>query len=662
MAIDAPTLDDRGFEELFEEARSLIPRYTPEWTDHNEVDPGVTMLQLHAWLTEQLLYRLNQVPERNYRKFLQLLGIDVRPASPARVDVTFTTAKPEDDAVVPAGTQVATAGGGESDQPVVFELPQAFVAIGPRLTSVQVYDSFAYRDVTTANAAGGQGFDPFGPHAHPGSALLFGFDSSAAFTSQPVTFILYAEQPLERPVVEVELESAPVPPPATLAYEYWDGSSWEPADLERDETWALLRTGRVAVSVPANRAAKAAIGVVTASLYWLRVRLVDQAFDRVPRLEQALVNTATAVQAVTVRDEVLGGSNGMPDQGPFRLSTTPVVLLDEQYTLRRTDGLVVTVRSLLLEIDEGSGFEPWQEVDDFLASGPDDPHYVLDHAAGEIVLGNGRFGRIPVANPANPAGNIVARRYLAGGGAAGNVGAGTVTSLQTAAPGIASVTNTRAASGGADEESVEDAKRRAPSALKARGRAVTAEDFETLTLEAPAPVKRAKALALHHPGFPDVQVPGTVTVVVVPNTPGKAPQPSEATLRLVCQYLNAHRLVTTEVFAVGPTYRRVRISGDIVARGDADLAAVRKAVAGRLVQWLHPLTGGDDGEGWPFGGTIYASSLYRIALEVSGVDRIKDNQLLVELDGDRQTFCRDVPINPGELIEPLDPDLRVTYE
>jgi predicted phage baseplate assembly protein len=661
MALDAPTLDDRSFEELYEEARSLIPRYTPEWTDHNEVDPGVTMLQLHAWFTEQLLYRLNQVPDRNYRKFLQLIGIDVAPASPARVDVTFTTSKADNDAIVPAGTQVATSGGGDGDQPVVFELAHAFVAIGPVLAAVQVYDGFAYREVTTANTAAGQGLDPFGPHAHPGSALLLGFDSPAAFTSQPVTLMLYAEQPLARPVVEAQLDVAPVPPPATLAYEYWDGSSWEPLARDLDETWALLRTGRIIVSVPENRAVKRVIAPVSTNQYWLRLRLVDQAFDRVPRLQQVLVNTATAIQAVTVNDEILGGSDGMPGQGPFRLSTTPVVPWDEPYTVDRSDGLHVTVRSLLLEIDEGSGFEPWEEVDDFLASGPDDPHYVLDRATGELTFGDGRFGRIPVANPANPSGNIVARRYLAGGGARGNVGARTVTTLQTVAPGIASVGNARSASGGADEETVADAKRRAPSVLKARGRAVTAEDFETLTLEAPAPVKRAKALALHHPGFPDIQVPGTVTVVVVPDVPGTAPQPSEATLRLVCEYLNAHRLVTTEVFAVGPTYRQVRISGDIVARGDADLAAVRNAVAARLVQWLHPLTGGDDGAGWPFGGTIFASSLYRVTLEVPGVDRIKDNQLLVDLDGVRQTFCRDVPINPGELLDPLDPDLRVTY-
>jgi predicted phage baseplate assembly protein len=206
-----------------------------------------------------------------------------------------------------------------------------------------------------------------------------------------------------------------------------------------------------------------------------------------------------------------------------------------------------------------------------------------------------------------------------------------------------------------------DAKRRAPLALKARGRAVTAEDFELLALETPAPVRRAKALALHHPGFPEFDVPGAVTVIVVPDVPGPAPRPAEATLQLVCRQLNAHRLITTEVFVVGPVYRRVRLVGDVVVRGDADLALVRQALADRLASWLHPLTGGDDGLGWPFGGTIYASSLYRVALQVAGVDRIRDNQLLVELDGERQLFCRDVEIAAGQLIEPLEPDLAVAY-
>jgi len=660
MSISAPTLDDRTFEDLFEQARALIPRYAPEWTDFNESDPGIALLQLQAFFADQLIYRLNQVPDRNYLKFLELLGITLQSASPAQVDVSFTTSSTTVDAIVPAGTQLATAGG-TGGSPVVFSLAQAMNVTAANLTSLQVFDSFAYRDVTTANSATGQGFAPFGPLADPGSALLLGFQSAAAFTQQPITLTVYPLQPQQRPAVEAVLGSSPVPPPASFAYEYWDGASWEPLERQLDETWGFLLQGRLVVRAPTT-AVPAALGSVSTSLCWLRVRLMTQAYDVIPQLTQVSLNTATATQAVTITGEVLGGSNGMPNQGPFQTSKTPVLPLAVPITLWRSDGTQITVTSLQLEIDEGSGFDPWQEVQDFYASGPDDPHFTLDRTAGEINFGDGRYGRIPVANAANPTANIVAASYSSGGGSLGNVGAGTVTVLQTLATGIASVTNALAASGGADPETLADAKLRAPSALQSQGRAVTASDFETVALASAAPVARAYALPLTNPNFPGVTVPGAVTVVIVPQVPVvPAPMPSQTTLALVCDQLNHARLITTEAFAVGPTYRSVLVTGEIIAAGNADLRTVETAVQTTIVTWLHPLTGGDDGHGWPFGGTIYASSLFRIVLAVEGVARINDNQLLVVLDGTEQSFCRDVAINSGELISPQTPSLVVTY-
>ena len=83
-----PVLDDHTYDSLLAEMRSRISRYTPEWkpvwTDFNESDPGITMVQLFAWLSEMLLYRMNRVPELSYLKFLQLLGIELRAAEPAR--------------------------------------------------------------------------------------------------------------------------------------------------------------------------------------------------------------------------------------------------------------------------------------------------------------------------------------------------------------------------------------------------------------------------------------------------------------------------------------------------------------------------------------------------------------------------------------------------
>ena len=102
MPLEAPILDDRRFDDLLEEAQQRIVRYAPEWTDFNDSDPGMTLVQLFAWLTEMMLHQMNQLPERNYIKFLQLLNMELNPALPARSHVTFVP-------ILEAGTAPITA-------------------------------------------------------------------------------------------------------------------------------------------------------------------------------------------------------------------------------------------------------------------------------------------------------------------------------------------------------------------------------------------------------------------------------------------------------------------------------------------------------------------------------------------------------------------------
>ena len=107
MSLPAPNLDDRRFQDIVDEAKRRIARYCPEWTDHNVSDPGVVLIELFAWMTEMLLYRLNQVPDRLYVKFLELVGIELASVSPARTDLLFTLAAPPERPIrVPAGTRV----------------------------------------------------------------------------------------------------------------------------------------------------------------------------------------------------------------------------------------------------------------------------------------------------------------------------------------------------------------------------------------------------------------------------------------------------------------------------------------------------------------------------------------------------------------------------
>ncbi len=662
MPLQAPNLDDRRFDDIVAEARTLIPRYTPEWTDYNESDPGITLIQLFAWMSEMLLYRLNQVPERNFIEFLQLLGIELKPAQPAKAELTFTLARNGvETVIIPKGTQVAATEDGE-DGPLVFETEAALIALGAELKAVQSYDGQTHRVETNANEMSGQSYHPFGPKARPSSALMLGFDAPIPFTGEQVNLAVQVHTAgLSSEGRHCDVDLAELPVPVMLVWEFWDGKYWQPLRLDKDETRAFTRSGHMFFRGPGDKVRKARMGEVDEELYWIRCRLGQGAYEVAPRLGTVATNTILATQALTVRDEVLGGSDGRPNQ-TFSLANAPVVVRNEPEVVTGADGLTVRITSLRLEVDTGNGFEVWQEVDDFFASGPDDPNYVLNRTTGDIRFGDGQQGRIPLLNPDNPGVNIVAREYRHGGGKVGNVGAETITEIQTFLEFVKSVSNPQPAFGGTDEETLDEAKRRAPRALKSKERAVTAEDFEFLTLETPGGrVRRAKALPLHHPKFPGTSMPGVVTVIVVPQGDAPNPMPTQATLSIVCAHLNQHRLLTSEVYVVPPTYRCVCIETDIVARPEADLAEVRRDVETRLTRYFDPLEGGEAGAGWEFGRDIFFSDVYRVVLQTPGVDRIDNGRVFIWLDGERQPFCLDVPIAPSELLYADGHDIRVAY-
>src|SRR5436305_9392884 len=109
MPLETPKLDDRRFQDIVDEAKSRIPRYCPEWTDHNVSDPGVALIELFAWMTDLLLYRVNQVPDKMFVKFLEMIGVRLEPPRAAHAPVTFyLSAAQPNDVTIPEGTEVAT--------------------------------------------------------------------------------------------------------------------------------------------------------------------------------------------------------------------------------------------------------------------------------------------------------------------------------------------------------------------------------------------------------------------------------------------------------------------------------------------------------------------------------------------------------------------------
>ncbi|RAQ44643.1 putative baseplate assembly protein, partial [Arthrospira sp. O9.13F] len=103
------SLDDRTYEDLLQECLLRIPRYCPEWSNYNPSDPVITLLELFAWLMDQMLSRFNQLPRRNYVLFLELLGIRLQPPNPAQTEITFYLVSDLPEAyTIPEGIEIAT--------------------------------------------------------------------------------------------------------------------------------------------------------------------------------------------------------------------------------------------------------------------------------------------------------------------------------------------------------------------------------------------------------------------------------------------------------------------------------------------------------------------------------------------------------------------------
>src|SRR4051812_10547763 len=129
MALISPTLDNRTYAQLREELIRRIPVYTPEWTNHNESDPGVALLELFAYLGESLLWRFNQIPDSARIEFLRLLGVQPRPAQPAQALLAATTDLPA-GAQMTKGTEVRAGSVQFETEDEVYAWPVELLAAG----------------------------------------------------------------------------------------------------------------------------------------------------------------------------------------------------------------------------------------------------------------------------------------------------------------------------------------------------------------------------------------------------------------------------------------------------------------------------------------------------------------------------------------------------
>lgn len=300
MPLPLPDLDDRRWADLVDEGRALIPRYAPEWTDHNLSDPGMTLLDLLAAMVERDLYRVNRIPDRHRRKFLALAGH--RPAPPRSATVVLSVASGSATTVdLPAGTVVVARPVDGSGPPVPFRLTDPIAVTGVRLAAVQVQDGSEIRD-RTALVRAGRPIEAFGPDpaatGADGPSLLLGLDAPG-LPPAGRELSLWIDPGPGAPAAGPDDADLTGGGRAVVVWEVYDGTTWQPltAGAVQDDTRALRVAGRVRIALPAPWPA-VVLGEVAMAHRWLRARLVAGRPDAAPVVHRIAVDVAVGRQAV----------------------------------------------------------------------------------------------------------------------------------------------------------------------------------------------------------------------------------------------------------------------------------------------------------------------------------------------------------------------------
>lgn len=620
MSLPSPNLDDRTFDDILDEAKKLIQTKCPQWTDFNPSDPGITLVELMAWMTEMIIYRTNQVPEKNYIKFLELMGISLKPQQPSFTWIVFRVAKraqQKDLKKVPMGAKVAT--GKIDGEKIEFETTCDLNLSCAQILKICSKSVDEQHKEIVNEIYSGSDETSLTPGTIP---VSFGEKSKILWVStdqkqsEHHLFIGFDSQQLS-PVL-LRFRQKQVSMPNTLNWQYSSKSRWLNTRPISDGTQGFTQTGIIEFDTLNGWSQ---LSEFSTEAFWLRAKIEIADINFIPELIGMHLNSTQAIQASSTRNEIIGSSTGEQYQS-FKFNNSPLLPNPEiiiKEIDRPTEKQISKMKKLLgkdvIEDDKSNGlWVKWHEVNNFFESTSTDRHFTIDLNNGTISFGNGVNGKIP------PPGrkNIKAAVYWTGGGATGNIGSGAITKLETPVPFVTAVTNPDPAGGGSDIESIETAKLRAPWTLKHRNRAVTLNDFKYLAKEASGEVAKVHC-------FTDS---GKIQVVIIPQNSSdpnsKKLKPSPMLLKKVKDYLDKRRLITTRLEVSSPMYKPVWKEVAIVLLPEKKnmVLEIEKELHQAIENLYHPLTGGPENKGWPMGRAIHISEIYYTLEQISGVDYV----------------------------------------
>jgi Baseplate J-like protein len=562
MPLIVPTLDDRRYQDLLDEALARIPISTPEWTNFNKSDPGVTLIEVFAFMTENLLYRSNQIPERNRRKFLSLLGIPLQTANSAQGLVGFNnergalqTITLNNGVEVRAGQIPFRTQQGLDILPVEAQVYyKRKVAIDPQAEGFyrQLYASFL--DPEDDSGVTPQLYETANLSPKATGVLDLGQD-----TIDGAIWIALLLRPSDKPYDDSKLLEARqaiggktlslgvVPALTTSTRKLSPGGT-----ADKDQSLRLqFRLPRVNESglilsdvtkrEPEYRLLNASAdgdvltepGTVQITLpseselglwRWANLEPLEAGVGNFPpALEDTALNerviTWLRVSISDPRDSEKLASNALQAKFSWLGINATMISQRERVTNEvlpegtgTPDQIVilsktpVVPRTVTLSVSNINGQpEPWSETDDLLSAGSEVPVYntPASNQPSKVFSLNPESGEIKFGDGLRgarpPQGAIIRAAYDYSLGQAGNVGATAINSSPVLPPGV-TVGNPIPTRGGAASESVSEGEKQIARYLQHRDRLVNTADFETITLRTPGvEIGRVEVIPTYNP-------------------------------------------------------------------------------------------------------------------------------------------------------------------
>lgn len=626
MPLEPVKLDDLTWAALTTATRARIAAASKgQWTLHAPVDPGVTLLELYAYLYEQRLYWMDHATPELLRAILALFGFRPEPARAAAAPVQFTIDPPA--VTIAAGTAVWLG----RDDSLVFTT-SADMTVVP-LTATRLFGGS--RDVTP-DLKQGREAELFVGGEDEVRIELDGSDAPVAGSWLGILLLLDTS---EKIAPQWDPSSTSISPPVTFEFFYLGpASEWKPLTEVEDGTGGLRRSGIVRVRVPAD---------------WnplhLLIRRTAGEHPFPPRIVSLAPNAAIVRHRRKVPAQPFEWTEN--DCRPLPGLQLSLDVLSPDDVLARARPLEDTVKLRIRERD--GAWQEWKPALDFVFAGPRDRVFVVDRERRTLLFGDGLTGRLP--RPIFDGAPNVEVEYEAGGGTAGNIGSRLSWQGENAAA-QTDILNPATAAGGAETETVDMARSRVAAALRTPDRAVTEPDYVFISTTTPGTdIVRAHVAAGFHPCSP-CPIPGVVTVFVVPYAPRTrdfdeeedfhwvaAPVPDPGTLEAVRKRVEAARLVGTEVYVAPPRYRAVRLLIDVDAPAHR-LADLELRVFRGLRAFLDPLGA------WPFGEPLRPSVLRREAQKAAGTGA-DVGAVAIGIDGNPpDEHCREIEVGPHDLV------------